>query len=41
MNKSKAMEAIKKGYRKELVSFKYKSNLDSDCGIRIGFKRKR
>jgi len=41
MNKSKAMEAIKKGYRKELVSFKYKSNLDSNCGIRIGFKRER
>ena len=41
LNKSKAMEAIKKGFRKELVSFKYKSNLDSDCGIRIGFKRKR
>lgn len=41
LNKSKAMEVIKKGYRKELVSFKYKSNLDSDCGIRIGFKYNR
>jgi hypothetical protein len=41
LNKSKAMDVIKKGYRKELISFKYKSNLDSDCGICIGFKRKR
>lgn len=41
LNKSKAMELIKEGYRKELVSFRYNSNLNSDCGIRIGFKSNR
>lgn len=40
LNKSKAMEIIKKDYRKELVSFRYNSNLSSDCGIGIGFKYK-
>jgi hypothetical protein len=41
LNKSKAMEVIMKGYRKELVSFKYKSNLNRDCGFLIRYKYNR
>ena len=38
LNKSKAMEIVKKHYRNESISFKYNSNMDRGCGIRIGFK---
>lgn len=41
LNKSKAMEVIKKGYRKELVSFKYKTKMNKGCGICIEFKYQR
>jgi len=36
-NKSKAMEIVKRGYRKELISFKFATKFDKEKGVRIKF----